>query len=50
MRQSIPIRTIHLFEELDLLLLDKFRVLSSEDWGVSTLAGSWTVKQLSFFL
>ncbi|WP_026947121.1 maleylpyruvate isomerase N-terminal domain-containing protein [Algoriphagus marincola] len=46
MRQSIPIRTIHLFEELDFLLLDKLRDLSSEDWGASTLAGSWTVKQV----
>ncbi|TDK47940.1 maleylpyruvate isomerase N-terminal domain-containing protein [Algoriphagus formosus] len=47
MKHSIPIRTIHLFEKLDLLLLEKLRVLNSEEWEASTRAGSWTVKQLA---
>ncbi|WP_100630086.1 maleylpyruvate isomerase N-terminal domain-containing protein [Algoriphagus formosus] len=50
MKHSIPIRTIHLFEKLDLLLLEKLRVLNSEEWEASTRAGSWTVKQLACHL
>lgn len=50
MNASIPIRTRHLFHELDELLLTRLRGLSSEQWHTQTLAGTWTVKQVASHL
>lgn len=50
MNVSIPIRTRHLFQELDELLLTKLGSLSSEEWQARTPAGSWTIKQLAAHL
>ncbi|OOG76467.1 maleylpyruvate isomerase N-terminal domain-containing protein [Algoriphagus sp. A40] len=50
MNASIPIRTRHLFQELDEMLLAKLKSLSWEEWHCRTLAGSWTVKQVAAHL
>ena len=50
MNVSIPIRTRHLFQELDDLLLTRLRSLSPEEWQTRTPAGSWTVKQIAAHL
>jgi len=46
MKASIPIRTRHLFQELDLLLITKLKSISLDQWDCPTLAGHWTVKQV----
>lgn len=50
MNTSIPIRTRHLFQELDELLISKLKSLSPEQWGLKTLAGQWVVKQVTAHL
>lgn len=50
MNTSIPIRTRHLFQELDELLISKLKSLSPEQWEFKTLAGQWTVKQVAAHL
>lgn len=50
MNTSIPIRTRHLFQELDELLIEKLKSLSPEQWSLPTLAGDWTVKQVAAHL
>ncbi|MFC3417849.1 maleylpyruvate isomerase N-terminal domain-containing protein [Algoriphagus hitonicola] len=50
MNQSIPIRTIHLFEPLDNLLLEKLKEIEPKDWNLPTRAGSWTIKQIAAHL
>jgi hypothetical protein len=50
MTPSIPIRTGHLFQELDDLLIAKLKVLTPEQWNLPTLAGTWTVKQIATHL
>ncbi|RIW13428.1 hypothetical protein D0X99_16795 [Algoriphagus lacus] len=50
MNNSIPIRTRHLFQELDELLIHKLKSLPNEQWNAPTLAGSWTVKQIAAHL
>jgi hypothetical protein len=40
------IATIHLFEEVDALLLDLLVALAPGDWNRSTIAGSWTVRDV----
>jgi uncharacterized protein (TIGR03083 family) len=48
--QPIPIETLPLFAELDLLLLELLRSLTSEDWQRPTLARLWTVKDVAAHL
>ncbi len=50
MNTSIPIRTRHLFQELDELLILKLNSIAPEQWGLTTLAGHWTVKQVAAHL
>lgn len=50
MKPTIPIRTIHLFEPLDNLLLEKLKKINLEDWELPTRAGSWNVKHLASHL
>ena len=50
MNVSIPIRTRHLFQELDELLLSKLKSLSPPAWQTRTPAGYWTVKQVAAHL
>jgi uncharacterized protein (TIGR03083 family) len=40
------IATIHLFEEVDALLLDLLVSLAPGDWARPTIAGSWTVRDV----
>lgn len=50
MNNSIPIRTRHLFQELDELLIQKLRSLLPEQWDAPTIAGKWTIKHLAAHL
>jgi uncharacterized protein (TIGR03083 family) len=44
------IRTLHLFEELDGLLLDLLRSLSRQDWERPTISPRWNVRQVAAHL
>lgn len=46
MNKSIPIRTIHLFPEVDNLLISKLKILTPDQWTTKTPAGNWTIKNL----
>ncbi|MBC6365812.1 hypothetical protein DDT91_03330 [Algoriphagus sp. AK58] len=50
MNTSIPIRTRHLFQELDELLITKLKSLSPKQWSLPTLAGQWTIKHITAHL
>lgn len=50
MNNSIPIRTRHLFQELDDLLIQKLKTIQTDQWDAPTLAGKWTVKHLAAHL
>lgn len=50
MHHEIPIPTIHLFPPLDQLLIELLQSLSTEDWGLQTLAPAWKVKDVAAHL
>lgn len=50
MKQKTPIITIHLFPDIDRMLLDLLRSLSSEDWEKPTVAPLWKVKNIASHL
>ena len=47
---TVPIETIHLFQELDRRLIELLRSLSPDDWNKQTLARLWTVKDIAAHL
>lgn len=50
MKPVTEINTVHLFPELDRLLIACLRNLRPEDWRVQTSAGSWTVRDVAIHL
>ncbi|WP_345952430.1 maleylpyruvate isomerase N-terminal domain-containing protein [Mucilaginibacter sp. PAMB04168] len=50
MSQVIPIKTLHLFEKLDSLLIDLLKSLSADDWDMPTVSPQWTVKDIAAHL
>jgi hypothetical protein len=45
-----PIQVVHLFQELDELLISLLRSLSQEQWHAPTIAGKWRVKDVAAHL
>jgi len=45
-----PILTAHLFDQVERLLIDLLRSLSSEEWEMQTIAGKWRVKDVAAHL
>jgi Mycothiol maleylpyruvate isomerase N-terminal domain len=50
MDQTVPIPTIHLFPELDQLLMELLVSLQPEDWFKQTLSPAWRVKDVAAHL
>jgi uncharacterized protein (TIGR03083 family) len=50
MNRVVPIQTLHLFSELDKLLIQLLRSLSADDWDSPTLSPQWTVKDIAAHL
>ena len=48
--QVVPIQTLHLFPELNKLLISLLKSLSTEDWSRQTIAPLWTVKDIAAHL
>lgn len=48
--QDFNIHTLHLFPEVDTLLISCLRSCSTQDWGKETIAGKWTVKDIAAHL
>jgi hypothetical protein len=47
---DIPVETLHLFPELDRLLIELLQSLREEEWHLPTLARLWTVKDIAAHL
>lgn len=47
---DIPIKTLHLFPEIDDLLIDVLSSLSADDWNKPTLAKAWSIKDIASHL
>ena len=50
MKPVSEINTVHLFPELDRLLVSCLRDLRVTDWHLPTLAGSWTIRDVAIHL